>query len=86
MTHEIDHIWCGGAGEQTGEKTIVIWTHTVLDVAVKADREALAELIGAQKAKKYSKRIDRFFEDLYEDLADDGVPVHSYEPHAQNLA
>lgn len=85
MTHEIDHIWCGGAGELLGEKTIVIYDHKYLNVAVNLQREHLAEVLGEKLAAKYDRRLHRFFDELYEDLADDGVEVFRHEPHAQNL-
>ena len=94
MTHVIDHIICGGAGECIGEKQILIWDHTALNVAVNLKHDGLLdELIKAgmrpekaqRKVGRYGRRIHRFFEELYDDLADDGVPVETYEPHEENM-
>lgn len=85
MTDTIDHIICGGAGTSLGEKSILIYDHDVLNVAINLKHEALIALIGKREAMKYGRRIQRFVDGLYADLADDGVPVHTYEPHAQNF-
>lgn len=85
MTHEIDHIWCGGAGEKLGEKTIKIWDHKYLNVAVNLQRDHLAEVLGEKRAERYDRRLHRFFDELYEDLAADGVEVHRHQPHAENF-
>lgn len=94
MTDTIDHIICGGAGTSLGDKTIEIYDHTILNVAVNLKHAALAEHYESQgtshehahrKAMKLGRKIQRFFDDLYADLQDDDVPVHTYEPHAQNF-
>lgn len=85
MTDTIGHILCGGAGAKLSEKTIAIYDHEVLNVAVNLKHEALAAIIGHREAKLYGKRIQRFFDALYNDLAEDGVPTHTYEPHAENF-
>lgn len=95
MTDTIDHIICGGAGAVVNDtKAIIIHDHTILNVAVNLKHEALAEHYGSQgmnhdkahrKALRLGRRIQRFWDDLYADLEDDGVPVNTYEPNPANL-
>lgn len=95
MTDTIDHIICGGAGNVVNAtKTIIIHDHEVLNVAVNLKHEALIthyENQGLSNAKAHKKaiklgeRIQKFWDDVYEDLEDDGVPVFNYEPNPANL-
>lgn len=94
MSHVISHIICGGAGDCIGEKTITIWDHKALNVAVNLKHSGMvAELValGMPEAKaeritaRIGRRLQRFYDDLYEDLADLGLPTEVYEPHAENF-
>lgn len=95
MTDTIDHIICGGAGDVVNDcKSIMIHDHTILNVAVNLKHEALAAHYKAQgmdegrahrKALRLGKRIQRFWDDLYADLEDDGVPAFTYEVNPANL-
>lgn len=95
MTDTIDHIICGGAGSLLSDcKTIMIHDHDVLNVAVNLKHEALAaryEAGGAspdaarRKAMRVGKRIQRFWDDLYEDLEADGIPAFTYPVNPANL-
>lgn len=94
MTDVEGHIICGGAGACHGEKSILIWDHAALNVAVNLKHQGMiAELIalGVPEAKAHrithrlGRRMQRFYDDLYEDLADLGLETAVYEPHAQNF-
>lgn len=94
MTDTIDHIICGGAGTEIGEKTIVIHDHEVLNVAVNLKHENLAAHYESQgmaadkahkKAMRLGARIQRFWDDLYADLEEDGVPAFTYPVNPANL-
>lgn len=75
-------------------KNIMIHDHTVLNVAVNLKHEALAAHYVSQgmasdkaheKALKLGRRIQRFWDDLYEDLEDDGIPSYTYPVNPANL-
>jgi hypothetical protein len=95
VTDTIDHIICGGAGNVINDcKTIMIHDHEVLNVAVNLKHEALAahyesqglnEARAHRKALRVGKRIQRFWDDLYADLEDDGLPSFTYDPNPANL-
>lgn len=94
MTDTIDHIICGGAGNVVNEtKTIIIHDHEILNVAVNLKHNALIAHYESQglshvkahsKAMRVGRRIQRFWDDLYADLEDDGVPAFTYEPNPAN--
>ena len=96
MTDTIDHIICGGAGNVVNEcKTIMIHDHTILNVAANLKHEALAAHYVSQgmnseralrKALRLGGRIQKFWDDLYADLEDDGVPAFTYPVNPANLA
>lgn len=95
MTDTIDHIICGGAGAEIAEKSIVIHDHEILNVAVNLKHEALAAHYESQgmthdrahrKALRLGRRIQRFWDDLYADLEDDGVPAYTYPVNPANLS
>lgn len=96
MTDTIDHIICGGAGAVVSPtKTIIIHDHEVLNVAINLKHEALAvhyqgRGLSPEKAHKKSMRvghrIQRFWDELYHELEEDGLTVFTYEPNPANLA
>jgi hypothetical protein len=95
VTDTIDHIICGGGGNVVNPtKTIIIHDHEILNVAINLKHENLAAFYESQgvnpekahkKAMRLGKRIQRFWDDVYEDLEHDGVPVFTYEPDPANL-
>lgn len=95
MTDTIDHIICGGAGNVVNPtKTIVIHDHEVLNVAVNLkhlaliahyESRGLSHEKAHKKAMRIGQRIQRFWDDLYADLEDDGVPAFTYPVNPANL-
>ena len=94
MTDTIDHIICGGAGTEIGSKSIIIHDHEVLNVAVNLKHNALIAHYEEQgmthekahkKALRLGKRIQSFWDELYADLEDDGVPAFTYPVNPANL-
>lgn len=91
MTHAADHIICGGAGTPRGEKSIKIYDHDLLNVAIRLERDpAELERLGyssrqIRTIEKLGDRINRQVHAWYEKLASAGIEPHYYEPHAENL-
>jgi hypothetical protein len=86
MSHDII-IHCGTAGDELGDKSIVVYDASILSFAVKFDAHALADWPGV--SPRDVKRIKRVLEHGYarvlEELEELGVPYIRHEPHPQNL-
>jgi hypothetical protein len=87
MTDTIDHIICGGAGKNLGEKSILIYDHTVLNAAIRLNHEELVHTYGwsLEEALAFGKKIQADYDKWIKKLAKRGIPTHVYEPHAQNF-
>ena len=86
MTHEIGHIWCGGGGSQIGERTITIYDHSVLNVAIFLKTNS-PEIDTPKKRKAIEKLEARIEADRHkwkEMLEKAGIPYTYHQPHAGN--
>lgn len=84
MPHTITH--CGTAGSPTGERTITIYTGTVMDYAVRlAPHEMAAYGVTEQEIKKFEKFYERNRKKLLDKLYELGVPYTVHTPHAENF-
>jgi hypothetical protein len=84
MTHIATH--CGVAGQPTGEKTIKIYTGSVLNYAVHLDREGMAAYgIPEWAIDEFEHYLWDIRAQLVEKLLHMGIPYTYHVPHAENL-
>jgi hypothetical protein len=79
-------IHCGTAGTDTGEKTIKIYTGSVMDYAVAFRPHAMAAFGCTQaQIEQFERDFSRSRKKLVKKLQRLGVPYTYHEPHAENL-
>lgn len=85
MPHTITH--CGTAGTDAGERTIKIYTGSVMDYAVRlAPHEMAAFGVSEAEIKKFEKFFERQRKKLLEKLYALGVPYTVHQPHPENFS
>lgn len=84
MPHTIYH--CGTAGEPTGERTIKIYTGSVMDYAVRLEPHAMAQYgVSERQIASFERWYENHREELIKRLKKLGVPYTVHTPHAENL-
>lgn len=84
MTHEIDHIWCGGVGE------ILRWAKLVdgdVEIPIPVYSRAFVNVVVVGKGtphkdvEKATKLVETFQHKFYKAVAQPGDDVHYKTPH-----
>lgn len=84
MPHTIIH--CGTAGEDTGERTIKIYTGSVMNYAVAMWPHHMADYgVSERQIAQFERWYERHRQKLIDKLEDLGVPYTVHEPHPENL-
>lgn len=84
MAHNYYH--CGTAGEDLGEKSILIYDGSAMNIALAIKTDGLrAYGLTDKQIQKLVKTVDKSYRRIVHELKSLGVPYVQHEPHAQNI-